>query len=72
MSDAEKLLIGAAIVSLFGLIVWLIQANFNDLKKRLEEIADKMVTREICAERHRAVNDKLKTQGDAITQIRGE
>lgn len=35
MTDMEKLLIGATIATLAGLIVWLIQVGFNDLKKGL-------------------------------------
>lgn len=69
MSDMEKLLIGATVVTLAGLIVWLIQANFNDLKKRLDEIAERMVTKDICAEKHRGVNDKFKVQAEAIKQL---
>jgi DNA-binding HxlR family transcriptional regulator len=76
MSDMEKLLISAAMMTLFGLVVWLVQSNFNDLKKRLDEIAARMVTDRLCAERHRAVNEKLVSHEKSIRQlydiIRGE
>jgi hypothetical protein len=72
MSDAEKIIIGAAIVGLFGLVIWLIQANFNDLKKRLEEISGKMVTTDICLERHRTINDRLKAHAEAIKRLEEE
>jgi len=69
MSDMEKLLIGATIATLAGLIVWLIQVGFNDLKKRLDEISTKVVTREVCAERHRTVNEKLTSHEKSIRQL---
>jgi DNA-binding HxlR family transcriptional regulator len=69
MSDMEKLLIGATIATLAGLIVWLIQVGFNDLKKRLDEISTKVVTRDVCAERHRTVNEKLVAHEKSIRQL---
>jgi DNA-binding HxlR family transcriptional regulator len=65
MSDAEKLIITAAVVTLFGLVVWLVQANFNDLKKKLDGIADKMITRDVCTERHRPLTEaRAQTASD--------
>jgi len=69
MSDMEKLLIGATIATLAGLIVWLIQTNFNDLKSRLDKINSKLVDRELCSERHRAVEEKISAHGKSIRHL---
>jgi DNA-binding HxlR family transcriptional regulator len=69
MSDAEKLIISAAVVTLFGLVVWLVKSEFNDLKKRLDEIAKNMVTDRLCSERHRAIEEKITAHGKSIRHL---
>lgn len=69
MTTIDKLLILPAMMTLIGLIVWLIQSNFNDIKKSLEAINAKIVGKEVCAERHRAVEEKLAAHAKSINQL---
>jgi GTP-sensing pleiotropic transcriptional regulator CodY len=66
MTDVEKLVIGLAVTTLVGLIVWLVQTNFNDLKKTLAEIQASIVTKEICEERRARLDKRLDSHSEYI------
>ena len=69
MSDVEKIMLGISVSSLVGLIVWLIQANFNELKKSLECINGKIVGKDICAEKHKALEEKVNAHSKSIRHL---
>jgi uncharacterized membrane protein YgaE (UPF0421/DUF939 family) len=69
MSDAEKVVIGIILTALISLIVWQIQANFNDIKNGIKEIRDGMVGKVLCSERHRAIEEKLEAHSKSIRHL---
>jgi phosphomevalonate kinase len=69
MSDAEKILLGLAITTLVGALIWLLQSNFNEVKITLKDIQSRMVDKEVCLEKHKAIDEKLNGNSRNIRAI---
>jgi Na+-translocating ferredoxin:NAD+ oxidoreductase RnfG subunit len=69
MTEIQVAIMGFVMTGLWALIVILLRSNFSELKEGQKEIRNNMVGKEMCAEKHKAIEERSKGHAKSIHHL---